>query len=87
MSEELTTSELVNQLTQEYNRENGYLTCEFKTPLLKTEALAALADSNVMLEASGLEGRWVVFHCSTCEKHSNGEAPIHVAIEIEEEES
>lgn len=85
MSDEPTTIDLINQMTQEYIQDNGYLTCELSTRLIKPEGLAALAGANVLLEAAGLEGRWVVFHCSTCAEHSNGESPIHVAIEIEEE--
>lgn len=53
-------------------------TCEFSMGYDENlpKKMEILAEFNEKLNG----GLWVVFHCSTCVKHSEGEKPLHAMI-------
>lgn len=71
-----------DQMTQEFIRENGYITCEFS---IQQKFLAAAHDyayeKNRELPSYGM---WRIFKCETCIGHS-ADHPYHVEIMVVDE--
>ncbi|HFH4533092.1 TPA: hypothetical protein ACGJ7A_005788 [Pseudomonas aeruginosa] len=66
-----------DQMTQEFIREKGYITCEFS---IQQKYLVAAHDY-VYVKNRELPsyGRWRIFKCETCVGH-NDDSPYHVVI-------
>lgn len=77
---------LIKELTDEYIKNDGYVTCEFSTDLLTPDLIRAFDHANWRLESyPRLEARWNVFYCSTCASH-DPKFPLHCEIGVIENE-
>lgn len=74
--------QLFDQMTQEFIRENGYITCEFSIQeKFLVDAHGYAYEKNRELPAYGM---WRIFKCETCIDH-NAEHPYHVEIMVVDE--
>lgn len=76
------TKDLIDRLTLEFIRENGYITCEFSAPEEQVIALHRyIQQKNRELPDYGM---WRIFLCETCHGyHAN--SPYHVEIQVVDE--